>query len=215
MRDAFTRISLVVGLVVAWKAFAWVRGIPWGGVDAPPLVLGPEPEQEELPEPMPVLVKRDGRTFFLIRTHRFAVTGKVLSATEYEWAWTNQFYDVDLGLAWGDRVAELEERFDFYQNGRWLFWRTSEPISEADRRYVTSHVGNLHLIPAEGMVSIDLALRRVDAGDLVRVEGYLVTIQDAGTNELARSSTRRDDTGDGACEIVWVDRLQVNETLYR
>lgn len=215
MRAVFTRVSLVVGLVVAWRAFVWVRGVPWGGVDAPPLVLGPEPEQEELPEPWPVRVQRDGRPYLLLRTHRFAVTGKVLSATEYDWVWTNPLYDVDLGLAWGDRVAELEERFDFHQNGRWLFWRTAEALSEADRRYLTSHVGNLHLIPAEGALSVDRALRRVGVGDLVRIEGYLVTIQDAGTNELARSSTRRDDTGDGACEIVWVDRLQVNETRYR
>jgi hypothetical protein len=48
----------------------------------------------------------------------------------------------------------------------------------------------------------------------VSLEGYLVEIQDAGTNVLATSSTVRTDTGNGACEVMWVDRVQINETLW-
>jgi hypothetical protein len=46
----------------------------------------------------------------------------------------------------------------------------------------------------------------------VRIEGWLVTIESSARELLARSSTRRDDTGNGACEIVWVESLEVAET---
>ncbi|MCX6128672.1 MAG: hypothetical protein NTX25_06355 [Proteobacteria bacterium] len=32
---------------------------------------------------------------------------------------------------------------------------------------------------------------------------------------IAASSTRRDDSGDGACEIVWVEELQIGNKIYR
>ena len=46
------------------------------------------------------------------------------------------------------------------------------------------------------------------------MEGFLVTNQDAGANELARSSTVRTDTGPGACEGMWVDRIRIEETVW-
>lgn len=208
------RLLLVAALISVYLVLDWVRGWPRGGVSAPPVTLGEEPFQEALPEPLPIQVHRDGRTFFLLQTHRFAVSGHVLSATEYDLAWTNDFFDVDLGLAWGDQVDRLLDQYDFRQNARWLFWQADRPIDEAERRYVTTHVGNLHLIPAEGRPTVDRALRWARKGDRVRIEGTLVTIQDAGTNELARSSTTRDDTGGGACEIVYVTRFQNGDTVW-
>lgn len=210
-----SRALVVFALLAAvWLAWRFVRDWPRGGVAAPPLVLGAEPEQEELDRELPVTVDRGGRTFFVIRTHRYSVTGRVVSATTYDYLWTNDFFDVDLGLVWGDHVPELLDRVTFSQNARWLYWRSDTPVSDAERADITRHAGNVHTIPAEGHPALTRALRSVRSGDLVKLDGYLVRIADAQATTLARSSTSRTDTGGGACEIVWVDRLQVGERAW-
>ncbi|MDP2316420.1 MAG: hypothetical protein Q8P41_26215 [Pseudomonadota bacterium] len=201
-------------LAVAYLGYVQVRDYPRGGRSAAPLALGEEPLQEELDRRIPVTVHRGDRTFFVIKTHRYALTARVLAAHAYDWVWTSQFYDVDLGVAWGDQVARLTETYTFYQDARFLFWRADGPVADAERAYITTHVGNVHVLPAEGKEHVGRALRSAREGDLVALEGYLVVIQDAGTNELARSSTVRTDTGGGACEVMWVDRVQVNETVW-
>ena len=204
--------AVLVGL---YLAVGWVRDYPRGGRSAAPLVLGAEPVQEELDTVVPVVVHRGDRTFFLIKSHRYALTAQVLSAHAYDWVWTNDFFDVDLGVAWGDEVARLTDTFEFYQDHRFLFWRSTGPVTEDERSYIPPHVGNVHTIPAERKPQIARALRWAREGDLVALEGFLVTIQDAGTNELARSSTVRTDTGAGACEVMWVDRVQIGETVWQ
>lgn len=207
-------LLLLVGLALgygAWKSWAaWPRG----GVTVAPLTLGDEPVQEALDPPVPHTVKRDGHTFFLLQTHRYHLVGEVLSASTYDLAWTSDFYDVDLGLAWGAQVDRLKRDYQFYQDARWLFWRSATQPSPEEQRYVTTHVGNVHSIPAEGNDKVARALRSAEVGDLVALDGALVVVQDAGTNVLARSSTSREDTGNGACEIMWVDRIQIGTKLY-
>jgi hypothetical protein len=205
----------VAALTCLYVAYDTARSWPTGGVAAPPVVLGPEPVQEALDPVIPKQVHRGDRTFFLLQTHRYAVTGQVLSAHAYDLAWTNDFFDVDLGLAWGDQVDRLTRTYTFYQDARWLFWRSDTPVADDERMYITTHVGNVHTIPADGNDRIARALRSVRAGDRVALDGKLVTIEDAATNVLSRSSTSRSDTGAGACEILYVERLQIGDLLYR
>ncbi len=207
-------MPVAVVLVGVYLAYAYVRDYPRGGRGAAPLSLGEEPLQEELDAPVPVTVHRGDRTFFVIKTHRYALTAQVLSAHAYDLVWTSEFFDVDLGVAWGDQVRRLTEAYTFYQDARFLFWRSEGPVADPERAYITSHVGNVHTLPAEGKANVGRALRSAREGDLVALEGFLVVIQDAGTNVLARSSTVRTDTGGGACEVMWVDRVQVNNRVW-
>lgn len=198
--------------------FAWVSVKLWqrprGGVAAPPLVLSDEPLQEPLDAPQEVTLRRGDRDFHVRFTHRYAVSAEVLSATTYDLVWTNDLFDVDLGLIWGDHVPALKSRYVFHQDARWLFWRTNSPVSAEDRLDVTRHIGNEHLIPAEGRANLNRAIRSARPGDTVRIEGYLVEIRDGAGQLLSQSSTSRTDTGGGACEIVWVTRFQRNDRVW-
>ena len=98
--------------------------------------------------------------------------------------------------------------------GRWLFWRTDGPVSDAERLEVTRHISNNHLIPSETSKHLARAFRMLRQGDDVRITGSLVRIT-GPSGLLVTSSTVRDDTGDGACEVVWVDELQVGSRIYR
>jgi hypothetical protein len=47
----------------------------------------------------------------------------------------------------------------------------------------------------------------VGVNDLVELEGYLVYVK--GDNFTWNSSLTRNDTGDGACEVLYVEKISV------
>lgn len=59
----------------------------------------------------------------------------------------------------------------------------------------------MHMIPGNDAVARTLA--GVRQGERVRIDGWLVEAN-ASDGWRWRSSTRRDDTGGGACEVVYV-----------
>jgi len=78
-----------------------------------------------------------------------------------------------------------------------------------------THLSNTHLLPAEGNWNVEKAIRWIDRGDHVRLKGQLITIKHASGKNYVRSSITRDDKGNGACEVMWVEEVQIGETVYR
>lgn len=205
---------LVVG-ALAYAAWRFVLPLAWSTAASTPVSLEREPVQEPIEPPERVTVMRGGRTFVIEKLYRYEHSGEVLSATAYDLAWTNDFFDVDVGTIWGPTREALKQRFTFQQMGRFLFWRTETEPTQEERLDVTRHIANNHVIPAEGSAHLSRAVRFVREGDVVRIKGALVRILDESGVVLASSSVVRDDTGDGACEIVWVDELQINSRVFR
>ena len=64
----------------------------------------------------------------------------------------------------------------------------------------------MHMIPATA--EVERRLLHVRSGQVVALTGYLVEVH--GLDGFRwRSSLTREDTGNGACELVWVDKLEV------
>ena len=207
---------VLLGLsALAFVGYRFVLPRAWSQAATSPLVLDGEPAQTPLEQPESLTVTRDGRKYVIEKLFHYDISGEVLSASTYDVTWTNDFADVDLALLWGTRRAELKSRFKFSQMGRWLFWRTEEPVSDEDRLEITRHISNNHLIPSETSAHLGSAFRMLRTGDEVRLTGWLVRIVGPGGETLATSSTSRDDTGDGACEVVWVEQLQVGSRSFR
>jgi len=64
----------------------------------------------------------------------------------------------------------------------------------------------MHIIPANSLVLRQL--KKARAGNLVHLQGFLVN---ASTDEgfTWHSSLTRNDTGDGACELFYVDAAEL------
>ncbi len=174
-----------------------------------------EPHQNALPSPEKAWVEFDGKTHLVEKHHRYEIAGEVLSIETYRISFKSEFFDVDLGLIWGPRIAELKQRYQINQAGRWLIWRGNGPVSDDERRYITAHISNNHLIPAGGRRNLLKAVRWPGRGDKVRIAGYLVNIKDLSGRVVVASSISRDDTRGGACEVIWVDEIQINNKIYR
>jgi hypothetical protein len=118
------------------------------------------------------------------------------------------FSPVDMVMAWGRAgLKQSRDGVSIAQGGRRYGWTAgAEAWARTDVKEFGLHTANWHMIPADESVSE--GLDDVSSGDLVEIEGDLVSVALAG-GVVARSSTRRDDDGDGACEIVRVTSIRI------
>ena len=115
----------------------------------------------------------------------------------------------DFALAWGT-VAQYNDKIDFHwrQSGRWYNWQAKsyeeiEPVGGVEG--VSKQSANNHIIPADDTVR--KSIKKIKKGDYIKLTGYLVNIdgaKDDGSTFWWNSSTTRNDTGDGSCEVIYV-----------
>ena len=131
----------------------------------------------------------------------FSIEARVLSRQDYAVGRESGLSPTDLALGW-QRMADdaVLARLDISQGGRWYRyrWQGDPPI---DPRDIARSSANMHLIPADADTA--RALREVARGDRVRIDGWLVEAR-AADGWRWRSSTSRDDTGAGSCELIYV-----------
>ena len=186
-------------LVLAYGAWTYWHSRT---VSYPPGVLvASDPVQAPL-DTAPALLKTGYR---ITPLQSFSLEARVLSSERYRFDRGAELAPVDLALGWGPMSDQsVIDRIDISQSGRFYFWHVSQfPIP---RRDIETHSANMHLIPATK--DIERRLESVRIGQIVALTGYLVNVQGAD-NFNWRSSLTREDTGNGACELVWVDRLDL------
>ncbi|MCA1801010.1 MAG: hypothetical protein LC662_00955 [Rhodothermaceae bacterium] len=175
-----------------------VRDIP---VSHPPGVLvGEEPAQVMLPGNTSFI--HEG--FFVTPLAEFEIEARVLGKRRYRFDRSASISPIDLALGWG-RMSDSSviERFSFRQGRRWVHYRYKPvPLSQAE---INRSMANMHMVPANSRIERQLkSLRR---GEIVAITGKLVLVE--GKNGFRwRSSLSRTDTGDGACEIIFVEYIE-------
>jgi hypothetical protein len=169
-----------------------------------------EPIQEETRRAPFVRLTRRGEVRVQPRA-AFDVSAVVAAAEPYSFDDGAFLSPVDLVLTWGELPREpYRSRVSYYQLTRYYFWRSRD--AGLDGSYIATHSANMHLIPATN--NLARALAHVGGGDLVRVRGLLVDVE-AADGFRWRTSLSREDTGPGACELVWIEELQRGHRLYR
>jgi hypothetical protein len=134
---------------------------------------------------------------------RFSLAARVLGVAHYRSDREAELSPVDLALGWGPMSdSDVLRHVQITQGNRFYYWRVQHfPIP---RKEIETHSANMHLIPATDQVGT--ALSAVRLGQVVHIEGYLVEAR-AKDGWHWRSSLTREDTGAGACEVVWVEKL--------
>ncbi len=166
------------------------------------ILVAAAPAQLQIGEVRPRLSKAGYRITAL---QRFSLAARVLGAERYRFDRGAELAPVDLALGWGPMSdTAVLEQIDISQSNRFYLWRVAQlPIPRHD---IEANSANMHMIPADTI--IEDTLKGVRVGQVVRISGYLVEV--AGADGWRwRSSLTRDDTGNGACELVWVESLQV------
>jgi hypothetical protein len=136
----------------------------------------------------------------------FSLEARVLSREDYSSGPEAEFSPTDLALGWGPMAGEgMAERLDVSQGGRWYRYRWGAEGPPLPPEQIVRNSANMHLIPADATVA--RALADVHEGEVVRLDGWLVRI-DRPDGWHWQSSTTREDSGGGSCELVYVCKLQ-------
>lgn len=111
----------------------------------------------------------------------------------------------DLCVIWGPNLADDDYRRVSYESSPTWCWYS---YRGDDVRFDPTAIANNHLVTDRD--DLRAVLERVHVGDQVRFKGLLVNYRDRRHPGAWRSSsTRRDDSGGGACEVVFFDELEV------
>lgn len=136
----------------------------------------------------------------------FSLQARVLSREDYSFGNESRYSPTDLALGWGPMAdASIGQRLDISQGGRWYHYSWGSDGPPLPLGKIVRNSANMHMVPADATVAA--ALERVRQGDTVAVHGWLVRI-DAADGWHWQSSLSRDDSGDGACELVFVCALE-------
>lgn len=136
----------------------------------------------------------------------FSVQARVLSRENYSLGPEAVYSPTDLALGWGPMAAPgIAEQLHVTQGGRWYRYEWGREGPPIDAGQIASHSANMHMVPADATVA--RALARIDEGNIVRVSGWLIRI-DGDNGWHWQSSLSRDDTGAGACELVYVCSIE-------
>ncbi|QQS35411.1 MAG: hypothetical protein IPM56_14330 [Ignavibacteriales bacterium] len=135
----------------------------------------------------------------------FHLKARVLSYENYSLGKESKISPVDLALGWGPMSDQLNlDQIEIKQRNRWYYWKTK--TIAAPQSIITGHSANMHIIPASP--EIDDELNEIRRGSLIELTGYLVIVN---TDEgwTWKSSLSRKDSGEGACELFWVNELKL------
>jgi hypothetical protein len=140
----------------------------------------------------------------------FSLRARVLSAHSYRSGKEAEYSPRDLALGWG-RMSDsaVLDQLDITQGNRWYFYRWGPPGPPIPVNEIVRSSANMHIIPANDAVAT--LLDNVRAGQIVILRGALVEIKDQRGNWHWRSSLTRNDSGNGACELFWVDYLEAED----
>lgn len=161
-----------------------------------------------------IVWEENGMTWTKQPRASYQIAARVLGNKRY-YDWQSSVVPRDLALAWGDMSdPAVSESIHWWQSNRWYHYELSYALSYS-QSYITSHSANVHIIPATD--NLDKALRQLKENDLIYLDGYLVDLEvvDGDCVGQVHTSLSREDTGDGACEILYVERLIVNGRLYK
>lgn len=144
----------------------------------------------------------------LLRRAEYELKGVVKSKKKYS-DFASQISEYDLTIAWGDlNKDEIDKFINYSQSGRWYYYKYSYE-SPVNADYISKHSANIHIIHKNNEVLNQV--KKINEGDHIILKGYLVDVDFKNTNNvpLWKTSRTRNDTGDGACEIMYVEEVTI------
>ena len=189
---------LCLAVLAYWSYERWTGR----AIDHPPGVLVDARPQQVDVQPSSFFLE----DYELTRRARFEIHARVLSKEPYHLRRESDLSPLDLALGWGVMSEQaMLDRIDISQSNRWYHTRYECPAPQPDEQIIANS-SNMHMIPARK--SIERQLKDLRPGNIVTLVGYLVDV-DHVSGWYWRTSMSRIDTGNGACEIVYVESLTV------
>jgi hypothetical protein len=210
---ALVRALMVASLVAAVGAW-WMKDVL-----PPPAKLTPdlhaEPRQVKVRKP-PIDTSVNGVKYSIQPRYSYDISALVVSLHHSDVWWdyvhrenNDHLNLMDLCVVWGGTAQSGAYKGMSYSNNQWECWVQPES-AEAAQAFNSAEFSNNHMVTDDPAIA--KVLRSIRVGDQIRVQGYLVdyTIFKDGRPAGTRvSSEVRTDMGNGACEVLYVESVDV------
>jgi len=195
-------------------SFLWLLASFWNRNDLPGNIeyvneIANEPEQTTTRE-KPFYATVNDVEYLIEPEYAYDLTGMIVSYRQHEGnsrmhLQANDHLNVaDVCVVWGDNTKSDLQKLDFW-NGIFtcnVFTRNMQAWESFDM----NQLSNNHLISSDDFIRRQV--RKIQIGDQIRVRGYLASYSNPGGGKRGTSTTRTD-TGDGACETVFVESFRI------
>lgn len=153
------------------------------------------------------------RNLSIVPKAEYKITARVASKKRY-YDGAGDLANYDYALVWGKYAnTDYMKKVKYRQNSRWFLFQTSDTtLSVSD---ILRNSANTHLIASNK--NINKAIKKVKKNSIVSLEGYLVYVKwdsKHSHNITWNSSLTREDSGDGACEILYVTKIYYKNKVY-
>lgn len=194
MRDLWKPLlAIAVGLLGLAHAFSQ-RAIH----REPGVLVAQEPQQSKVE-----LAPFKFREYLVSPQAEYDIEARVLSTERYRLDGGSNLAPIDFAVGWGPMSdSAVLEHFRITQGAR--FFTIYPDEGAIDLRQALRSAANMHLIPADSALSDRLTSVRV--GSVVHLRGLLVNVTRAD-GFYWNTSLTRDDTGNGACELFFVQSM--------
>ena len=167
----------------------------------------------------PIKFIKDGYNYTLTPIYDYTLNGLVLHQQKYD-AWysisrTDKTFIKDICAIWGNTLKDGSYRdgsVSVTQDSRWCWWS----YTNSNLIFNPNEISNNHLIASSP--SVERQILSIDGGDQIRIIGKLVNVHAEAIGKTSQyengaadwhTSTTRDDTGAGACEIIYVESIEI------
>jgi hypothetical protein len=172
--------------------------------------LSDEPRQKEI-EKTPLQVAYAGVDYRVEPLYDYELYGLVVSFRQHDGEssmhrWSNDHLNMaDVCVVWSDTAfSPYLGELDFWNGIFTCNVQTRDSVAWS--HFKTNQLSNNHLLSEDPYLRDRAAEIRV--GDQIRVQGWLARYGAVGGG-LRGTSTTREDTGDGACETIYVRELEI------
>jgi len=175
------------------------------------------PIQEKIESYDIIQFTKDDYQYKLTPLYDYEINGLVVHKMNYTWFSIYKMDSVfprDLCMMWGNNVGSKiykDKSLKFSQDMRFCFARWEGALN-----FDNSEVSNNHLIMEDEKV--EKKIKKISVGDQVKIKGQLVDVEAKNLGKpgeydpeyfTLKSSTTREDTGAGACEIIYVKDVEI------
>ncbi len=162
-----------------------------------------------------IIIVSNGAKLILKPVARYKISGIIIAKNTYFFKnYGAEISPIDIGIAWGKMAEpEYDKYMHYSSSSRTLHWnyKKSFPFTYT---FLNSHVSHNHIIPATK--NILNVIKSCKIKETVSLEGYLVNVfKEKNSRFKWYTSTSRYDTENGACEIMYVNKIRVGNKVYQ
>ena len=202
---------LVISTLVLLYAYFVKDDLPQPGYYDASLLAPPV----QLPTSRPVFTSKvNGEEYVINPKFDYELSGVVVSYHDadsisdiyHHDQWKDFINLRDICVIWGSNVTSGVYKKMAFKNATWTCW-ASWPDRETGQQFSMNQLSNNHILSDNE--AVNAVLMSAEPGDHIRLKGVLAEYSNPSSGFNRGTSTRRDDSGNGACETIYLDEFVI------